>query len=163
MALIKCRDCGNDVSTEADFCPKCGAKPAKEVKQAVPSDQVSAGTAITIIAVVAVVALIAGLWISLANKPPPTAAELEGLKPFAAFGLCKKGILARLRDPDSAEFKTTYSSEVVKRTNDDGYAIEMVVRATNGFGGRGLTVFDCKVVPSGPESLMIQSLEERTP
>jgi hypothetical protein len=26
MALIKCRDCGNDVSTEAKACPKCGAK-----------------------------------------------------------------------------------------------------------------------------------------
>lgn len=26
MALIKCKECGNDVSTKADSCPKCGAK-----------------------------------------------------------------------------------------------------------------------------------------
>lgn len=26
MALIKCGECGNDVSTEAKTCPKCGAK-----------------------------------------------------------------------------------------------------------------------------------------
>ncbi len=26
MALIKCHECGNDVSTEAASCPKCGAK-----------------------------------------------------------------------------------------------------------------------------------------
>ncbi len=26
MALIKCRECGNDVSTKAEACPKCGAK-----------------------------------------------------------------------------------------------------------------------------------------
>ena len=26
MALIKCKECGNDVSTTADACPKCGAK-----------------------------------------------------------------------------------------------------------------------------------------
>jgi DNA-directed RNA polymerase subunit RPC12/RpoP len=26
MALIKCEECGNDVSTEAKACPKCGAK-----------------------------------------------------------------------------------------------------------------------------------------
>jgi hypothetical protein len=25
MALKKCKECGNDVSTEADSCPKCGA------------------------------------------------------------------------------------------------------------------------------------------
>ncbi len=25
MALIKCKDCGNDVSTDAKNCPKCGA------------------------------------------------------------------------------------------------------------------------------------------
>lgn len=29
MALIKCRECGHDVSTEAAACPNCGAKPKK--------------------------------------------------------------------------------------------------------------------------------------
>jgi hypothetical protein len=26
MALIKCKECGNEVSTKAEACPKCGAK-----------------------------------------------------------------------------------------------------------------------------------------
>jgi len=26
VALIKCKECGNDVSTKADACPKCGAR-----------------------------------------------------------------------------------------------------------------------------------------
>jgi len=30
MALIKCHECGNDVSSEAQACPKCGAAPQKE-------------------------------------------------------------------------------------------------------------------------------------
>ena len=31
MALVKCRECGNSVSTEAKTCPKCGIKnPAKK-------------------------------------------------------------------------------------------------------------------------------------
>lgn len=31
MALVKCRECGNTVSTEAKTCPKCGIKnPAKK-------------------------------------------------------------------------------------------------------------------------------------
>ncbi|WP_290645703.1 hypothetical protein [Aquabacterium sp.] len=29
MALIKCHECGHDVSTEATACPNCGAKPKK--------------------------------------------------------------------------------------------------------------------------------------
>lgn len=31
MALVKCKECGSDVSTEAKACPKCGAKPPKKV------------------------------------------------------------------------------------------------------------------------------------
>ena len=27
MALIKCKDCGGDVSTDAKACPRCGAPP----------------------------------------------------------------------------------------------------------------------------------------
>ncbi len=29
MALIKCGDCGHDVSTDADACPNCGWKTPK--------------------------------------------------------------------------------------------------------------------------------------
>lgn len=31
MALVKCKECGSEVSTEAKACPKCGAKPPKKV------------------------------------------------------------------------------------------------------------------------------------
>lgn len=34
MALIKCKECGGDVSTEAGACPKCGAKPPKQTSTA---------------------------------------------------------------------------------------------------------------------------------
>lgn len=30
MALVKCKECGEKVSTEAKACPKCGAKPPKK-------------------------------------------------------------------------------------------------------------------------------------
>lgn len=35
MALIKCAECGNEVSTEAESCPKCGAKPKKKASRIV--------------------------------------------------------------------------------------------------------------------------------
>lgn len=31
MAVVKCKECGNQVSTKAKACPACGAKPAKRV------------------------------------------------------------------------------------------------------------------------------------
>lgn len=31
MALVKCRECGGEVSTAAAACPKCGAKPASSI------------------------------------------------------------------------------------------------------------------------------------
>jgi hypothetical protein len=31
MALIKCRECGKEVSTEADKCPNCGARPKRKL------------------------------------------------------------------------------------------------------------------------------------
>lgn len=30
MALIKCKECGNEVSSKAEACPKCGAKVARK-------------------------------------------------------------------------------------------------------------------------------------
>ena len=38
MAMTKCKECGADVSTQAESCPKCGApispkKPVKEKKK----------------------------------------------------------------------------------------------------------------------------------
>lgn len=30
MALVKCKECGNQVSTEAKACPTCGAKPPRK-------------------------------------------------------------------------------------------------------------------------------------
>lgn len=30
MALVKCKECGNQVSTDAKACPSCGAKPPKK-------------------------------------------------------------------------------------------------------------------------------------
>ena len=36
MALIKCHECGNDVSTQAAACPRCGAPPLPPVIQTPP-------------------------------------------------------------------------------------------------------------------------------
>lgn len=59
MALIKCSECGNEISTQATSCPKCGAKPKKSV-----------GVIGIIIAVTVLVVVVK----SALNSPPPDAA-----------------------------------------------------------------------------------------
>lgn len=41
MALIACKECGNNVSTEAAACPHCGAVPAKK-----PAEKKTSGVAV---------------------------------------------------------------------------------------------------------------------
>lgn len=53
MALIKCKECGNDVSTEAKACPKCGAKVV------VPRATKPASTGAIVIAVLGTIAVVA--------------------------------------------------------------------------------------------------------
>ncbi|HEU0283269.1 MAG TPA: hypothetical protein VFQ99_05755 [Gallionella sp.] len=48
MALINCKECGKEVSTEATACPHCGAKPPKK----------SSGLMILFIIVGSVIALV---------------------------------------------------------------------------------------------------------
>lgn len=53
MALIKCHECGNEVSTEAKVCPKCGAKVV------VPKTKKPTSTSTKVIGVLGVIAVIA--------------------------------------------------------------------------------------------------------
>ena len=71
MALIKCKECGNEVSDKAENCPECGAK--------VGPKQYGSGT--LIVAIVGIIALVA--WIggwdstprsSVTEDPPARAA-----------------------------------------------------------------------------------------
>lgn len=52
MALMKCMECGNDVSTQAKACPKCGAKVSKPKK---PTSR-----AVKMLGVLVAVAVVAG-------------------------------------------------------------------------------------------------------
>lgn len=53
MALIKCHECGNEVSTSAKTCPKCGAPVKKQMNTA-------AGVGLVVVALIVVFALATG-------------------------------------------------------------------------------------------------------
>lgn len=61
MALVKCRECGNQVSTKAKGCPKCGALPPKKM---------SVLTWFVVVMIVLIVVIL-----SMSDQPEPVAVE----------------------------------------------------------------------------------------
>lgn len=78
MALLKCHECGNNVSTEAKACPSCGA-PVKKQQQ----ETSAAGGCLVIIVVVGIVGYLGysgvfsdkGTSSSPSPSPPPPSAS----------------------------------------------------------------------------------------
>ncbi|MCK9362162.1 MAG: hypothetical protein M0P74_00945 [Syntrophales bacterium] len=71
MALMKCKECGNDVSAKADSCPKCGAK--------IKAKSIGCGG---LILVLIVIGIIGALFSQNSNSPSstpskPSAADIE--------------------------------------------------------------------------------------
>src|SRR5512139_2186222 len=67
MALIKCKECGAEVSSKAETCPKCGAK---------VSDKMGCGT---VVGVLFLGLIVIGVFASLFSSPSP-----ESSSPSAA-------------------------------------------------------------------------------
>jgi hypothetical protein len=67
MALIKCRECGDPVSTTANACPKCGAAPAKPDNR----NSSAAGALVILVFVVGIFAY-ARIFIGAPDSPTTT-------------------------------------------------------------------------------------------
>lgn len=72
MALIKCKECGKEISDKAESCPNCGYKitPTSTVK---PSNQIRTGSIVSIIANVIAILILACILIAsnLPSNPEP--------------------------------------------------------------------------------------------
>ena len=102
MALIKCKECGNQVSPKAQSCPRCGARVARK--------PMGCGT---LIAAVLLGAIVLGLGTSLIGpktspSPAPPAPTPEQAatkkKQDEALARAQAGAAMRkkaMRDPDS--------------------------------------------------------------
>lgn len=120
--MIKCKECGKDISTEAKVCPNCGAKSKKNVG---------------ILGVI--FAGLFGLMVFTCNspnttspKPEPTAAEKAASAKrelvFQKVVLALKTIKSSARNPDSIAWESIDA-------NEDGSVICVAYRGQNGFGG----------------------------
>ena len=65
MALIKCRECGNEVSSEAPACPHCGIPvPAGRVRRVLRGCLLAIGYYHLVIIIIAIVAVIVSLLVA---------------------------------------------------------------------------------------------------
>jgi len=86
MALVPCKECGNEVSTDARACPKCGAKQPRSKRWLV------------VLLVVVAVIFIWGL--SISSTPEAKAKARER----AAIDLCWEDYKRKSLDPATQRF-----------------------------------------------------------
>lgn len=131
MALINCKECGNQISNKAKSCPHCGNTKPEPTK-------IGCGT---IILGLFIFSILYGIFDDHKerSKPvkPKTAEELRQEQLAPAFSAWNGShinltnyVKSNLKDPDSYEhIKTTY------KDNGETLTIYMRYRAKNSFGG----------------------------
>ena len=135
MALVACKDCAKEFSTDSKKCPNCGAKKPKA-----PSNFWK--YAIIIFFGLAFIQSLS------APKDPKVIAENEKQASIADMRVhvavvCKIAVKKTLNDPDSAEFEE-FTSPITDLHNDQ-YKMLLKFRARNGFNALRAAVADCRV------------------
>lgn len=178
MAIIKCHECGKDVSTEAKACPSCGAK-VKVPKK--PTSKVLKYTLGAAVAVSFIGAYVAGAdeRERRASMTPEQLAAEDAQRKASEAEQAKHDAEAKARRDDIGMAEATCSLVFEKRANDPS-SVEWIreerefsytsndmkhatsiqgVRAKNGFGGLVKGTVRCKLVKD-ESGWVVQKLEE---
>lgn len=159
MALIRCKECGKEHSTDAKTCPHCG-KPRKS-------------RIFKIIFGVVVLTITAQVVINqFVEKEVQTPEQLAAVEAAKALEVrkrrlelsriaCVRVLKTDLNDPDSAQM-TDSSSWHVQELNDGGIQVQLTGRAKNVFGAYIKGVWDCRTMPDG-ERVKVLSVTQIEP
>ncbi|MDD4616577.1 MAG: zinc ribbon domain-containing protein [Alphaproteobacteria bacterium] len=147
MALVKCHECGAEISDEAKKCLRCGAR-----SRAYNQRQLRKAAKIIFIPPLLLIILL-GVFLSgnPGSRPPlpldpVRAAEKEEYENMRAVMLCRDSVTANLRDPDSAKFDT---STPATRLKDGAVILNITLRARSGFGGMTNAEYFCHIKKNG--------------
>lgn len=125
MSIIKCHECGGQVSTEAQACPTCGAKPQKPKRS-------NSKLILALVGTIVIVGLISGHNDKIPVKQPLTPEQIKDkelqTQRFARAQALEEMLKTNLRDPDSLRIDTLLMDQ-------EGNTICAEYRARNGFGG----------------------------
>ena len=142
MALASCRECGQQVSTEANTCPHCGTgdPTGKERQKKKHTTQGCLGC----LGVLGVLVILAIFFGDSGTSPSRRAEEREA----GAYTTCQNAVKARLQAPGTAKFPWGYTG-YIDNLGGGTYRVRRYVDAYNTFGTKVRTNFTCTVQLSG--------------
>lgn len=146
MALIKCHECGAQVSDMSDKCVHCGVK----TKKPIPIKTSNPGLTIFLIVV--------GTILVLRLIPEAKKVDYRTSKE-RAVDACVSYIKLFLHDPESAEF-IDISKNNAKDNTGDSWHVFQKVRAKNLFNAYVLSEFQCEIERNGNEYLLKYPITE---
>lgn len=143
MALVRCKECGAQVSTKADACPKCGAK-----RKTDSGNPVAFGCMATlfIVGVVWFIGSIGGSGKSTSGTTPSK--EDPGQ---SAYYTSKAVVQEMLKAPSTAKFSNPYTDSETgwSKVGDDEYRCWGYVDSQNSFGAMLRSTWITQVKRSG--------------
>lgn len=134
MAMTKCKECGAEISSRAEACPRCGAR-IRRTRLAVKLLAIFFGVGL-IGAIVEGVRNPSGGTAINPKTPEQKAKEEADTKRFVVAAAVAETLKKAVRDPDSLKFDSV-------RISDDAKVACVEYRARNGFGGmnREIVIF----------------------
>jgi hypothetical protein len=130
MAIVKCPDCGKDVSDMLKNCPHCG-RPIK-------SEAV-----INLMGVLLTLALFYGIWLYV-SSPSKSAAPRQEDKGLVAYSMAQVMVEDRLKAPSTADFPVYTPGQVVS-LGDRKWRVVSYVDAQNSFGAKVRTHYEVTI------------------
>lgn len=126
MAVVKCPDCGRDVSDSLKNCPHCGK-------------QVKSEAGITLLGFLLTVALFYGLWLYVSSPGKQEPRQVD--KGIEAYSMAQVMVEDRLKAPSTADFPVYTPGQVVK-LGENKWKIISYVDAQNSFGAKVRTYYE---------------------
>lgn len=164
MALIKCHECGKDVSTEAKACPSCGAKVV------LPKKKSRMGRLFLYALVGVILVGVIQAVVQEENPPKPltpeeSANQKKNEKLAVLAKQCTRAIEASLKFPEGAKIPNPYSAferdKFYMGESKGRYEVQVTFEARNGFNAMKRSVVECKWKKVGDDfrSLGMKTIE----
>lgn len=168
MALIKCHECGKEISDEAKTCPHCGVK---------PKTGMGVGKAVLLtFFILIVISMVMGkissedaakqedarrASLTPAQRAAKDAAKAKSKQIDEARYICQLALEKSLNDPDSAKLESSYKWYAEER-KDGTILVQPSGRAKNAFGAYIHGTWNCLTKRDG-ENIKFLSLKQIRP
>lgn len=143
MALIKCSECGKDISADARACPNCGAKPPYRPSLA--------------FVLIAGLLVVFGIKASIDSASPPQQSAPKTPEQIArdeaserrhlVVAITAKQLKNALREPESVDW-------IYMGTDENAEVVCLQYRARNGFGGMSVERMTVTTQESGQDAAL---------